>query len=421
MARTTQPASHPTPGRAGRHGRVSATVLDQIFSSGTQFLVAILIANVSSADVLGAAGAVLLVQGLIIGVQRALIGDIVLLRCRRDGASATDEARTGLFLTLALAAGIALLLVAAAAVFDGVTRSLLLVLAATTPITFGQDLCRSVAYGRRRVGDAVILDGVWFVVQIMVSASLLATDRATATTLLAAWGVGAGVSLVAGFWRGAQPPSPRGVKAWVSDDGRRAASFVADYGLNTGAVLLSHLTLASVLPIAEFGALRLALMSVTPPTNLLAGFRSLMLGRLGENHDAPRPMRIFAGRVAVAFAALTGFYGAALVVTPVRFGELAFGEVWGDARPLVAAVALGELFRFASVPAIDLVRIFGTASALVRTRMVTSAASVLAILLGGLLFGTGLVWVTAAVWTLASALWWWQAVRATDQRSRSRR
>jgi O-antigen/teichoic acid export membrane protein len=410
-----RPRAHPSSGRLRQGLVVGAAMVDQVLSSGPQLLLTILIAHVATAEVFGAASIVLIVQGLVLGSQRAFIGDVVLLRCRRAGVDHADEVRTGLLLATGLGLAVAGVLLAVATVAIDEMRPLLLLLALVTPFTFAQDLLRSFAFGRRRVMDAVVLDGIWMGAFVAVSAALFLAGEASASSLILAWGSGAAASLLYGCVGLRSGTGRAAVRSWMRDDGRRALSFLADYIVHTGVTLMSFLALGFFMPLAEYGALRLARVTMSPPGNVLAGVRSLLLGRLGEssrNRAATRRLR------ATASPSLAGFvlaYGLVVLAMPESVGERLFGDTWAGARPLVLAVALAEALRFAALPSMDIVRVFGTARELLGAQAVSSAASVAAILIGGIFWGaSGVVWATAAVMTMLVGLWWWQSTNVTS-------
>jgi len=397
-----------------RTRQVTPALFDQVLSSGTQFLAAVLIARVSSASLFGVASAVLLVQGLVLGTVRALVGDIVLLRCRRPGAAVQHEASLGVGMAGSLGLAYAGLLGLVGLVAGGDLGRLLLVLAVVMPFGASQDVLRSIAYGRQRVMDAVWLDSTWLIVQVATSVVLFVTDRATATTLLLAWGAGAVASALAGVVVGRVLPSLRGVRSWLRHDGRRSVGFLADYLVSTGVIIVADLALGLILPLAEYGALRLARLGISPLVNLIAGVRSLMLGRLAESAGSPRTVRRVAVSVGRMFALAMVMYGLLLTLMPVWVGEALFGSAWDGASAYVGVLALGEVFNFSLIPAVDVVRVLGTPRQLVRTRMWTAGVLVVVSLAFGALYGAeGVVWASLAVRVVSAYVWWSLAMRLT--------
>ena len=190
--------------------------------------------------------------------------------------------------------------------------------------------------------------------------------------------------------------------------------FLADYAVNSGVLLVAQLALGLILPIGEFGTLRLARVAMLPLVNLVTGVRSLMLGRLAESEQQPSAARNLAVRVGWAFGISMFAYGFVVRFMPVSWGEALFGPNWADARTLVGVVALGEVFRFAATPAVDVVRVFGTPRQLVRTRLWTSLSMVAMNLIAATVAGAeGVVWGSLVVAVITARIWWGLALRLT--------
>ena len=143
-----------------------------------------------------------------------------------------------------------------------------------------------------------------------------------------------------------------------------ASAFVIDFLVSTGMVQASFLLLGVLLPLDEFGALRVAFVSLSPLANLLAGVRALTLAHLAGLRRAPARARRRAAQLATSFAAAGLAYGTILVVLPDRLGAEVFGDTWSDAAGLVGIVAVGEALRLSTFAAIDLVKVLGAPSVL---------------------------------------------------------
>lgn len=430
---TSGPAVAPDQSRLGgttkRFPRTSLTrsirtggwaVGDQVLSSGTQLLLVLAVAHSAPTAVFGAVSVGVIVHGFFLGSVRALIGDVTLIRCRRSSVDAIPAAaRIG----LGLAVGFGVLSGALIAL-GGVARGsqvghFLLLFAVAAPFVHAQDLLRSVAYGSRNVVRAVVLDGTWLVVQVLLLVVLYVAGRATATSIVLTWIGGAVCSLLVGWAMGHCRIAFRGARSWWKEEGKRGLGFLGDFLVSTGIVQVSFLILGElVLSLSEFGSFRLAFVALSPLANLLTGVRSLVLARLaGTGSDRALAFKRARGAVPV-FVATAAIYGTMVSLLPTSLGELAFGDGWSSARSLVVAVAIGETFRLAAFPAIDFVKVFGEPGSLVRTRLASSSFVVLGILGGGVIGGAqAAVWGTAAAMALATAFWWRGATRSSVESS----
>lgn len=402
----------PTPTDARRRlGRAGGALADQVLSSGTGLLLVVLVARAGDAATFGALSLALVVNGFLLGVVRAAIGEVVLLRCRRDVAHAPVEARLGLFLAL-LAGGVAGLgLLGTGAVLGGDVGRFLQLVAVAAPFVYAQDLLRYLAYGTGRVDGAIAVDAVWFGVQAVASAGLVLTDRATPTRLLLAWLAGAVASAAVGCLTRRLRPRVGALGPWWREERGRAAGFVSDFLVSTGMVQASFILLGVLLPLDEFGALRVAFVSLSPLANLLAGVRTLTLAHLAGLRGSPTRARRRASQVALALVACGGVYGVGLVLLPDRWGAELFGSTWMDAQAFVGVVAIGEVFRLSTFPAIDLMKVFATPMVLVRTRAVAAVGVVTGLLAGAAVAGPrGAATCVAIAYALATAIWWRQAL-----------
>jgi len=400
-----------TAGRAGRLvGRAGRALADQALSSGTQLLLIVLVARQADATTLGAVSVALIVHGFLLGVVRAAVGEVVLLRSRADPSGRRAEARVGLFLTLlAGAAAAAGLLGAGVAVGGEVGHYLQLVALAAAPV-YAQDVLRYVAYGSGRIGQAIVVDGAWMGVQVVVSAMLLGAGDATPTRLVLAWIAGATAGAIAGALHLRLAPRPVPLRRWWMEERARAGGFVTDFLVANGLMQGSFILLSALLPLDEFGGLRVAFVSLSPLANLLAGVRTLTLAHLAGLRVHPARARRRAGQLALGLAAAGAVYGIGLVLLPDRWGSELFGETWAEAAGLVGILAVGEVVRLGSFAAIDLVKVLGSPVDLVRTRVVGSVGLISGLLLGATTAGPrGAVVGTALGYLLVTTVWWRQA------------
>jgi O-antigen/teichoic acid export membrane protein len=391
-----------------------------VLSRGTQLLLMVLVARQTDPTTFGAVSIALLAHGLLLGVVRAAIGEIVLLRCRADRSATRDEACRGMFLALLAGAAVALGLVAAAAVVGGDVGYFLVLMALAAPLVYAQDLLRYVAYGAGRVDQAVLVDGVWFVVQVAVSAALLAAGEATPTRLILTWVLGAGAAAVALALSRRLWPRPVALRRWWTEERARTSGFLADFLVSNGMWQGSLLLLGVVLPLAEIGALRVANASVHPLANLLAGVRTLILAHLAGLRARPARAYRRAAQLGLVLAGAAALYGTCLVLLPDRWGSELFGETWAEAATLIGIVAAGEVLRLPTFAAIDLVKVLGAPGDLVRTRLTGGVGVVAGLLVGGIVAGARGAAMGAAVGYAANQAIWWRKARALSRLPASR-
>lgn len=391
-------------------GRAGAAMVDQVLSSGTGLLLVVLVAREATPATFGALSVALVVNGLALGINRSAVGEVVVLRLRSQDHDPVRTGRLGLGLAVVSGLVTAVALGLAGAVIGGEVGTFLGLIAVAAPAVHAQDLHRHVAYGTGRVDHAIALDGTWMAVQGAASAALIASSSATPARLVAAWAAGAACSALVGSVRHRRPPAWSGVEPWWREQRSRSLAFVTDFLVSTGLVQMSFVALSILLPLDEFGALRVAFVSMSPLANLLAGVRALTLAHLAGLAHLPTQALVRAIQVAAAFVAASAIYGTSLVLLPDRWGAELFGETWAEAAPLIAVVAVGEVLRLSTFGAIDLVKVLGPPRALVQTRTVAAAGVVVGLLLGAAVAGPrGAAACMAAGYAIATVIWWRQA------------
>ncbi|HZM40387.1 MAG TPA: hypothetical protein VFB94_14790 [Acidimicrobiales bacterium] len=410
LAPRETPGARPRTSRAAHVvGRASGAVVDQVLSSGTQLLLIVLVARQTDPTTFGAVSLALLTSSVLLGVVRAGVGEVTLLRCRASPSAASSEGRRGLFLALVAGTVATLGLAAASVVVGGQVGQFLLVMALAPLLVYSQDVLRYVAYGAGRVRDAIVGDATWLVVQVAVSGAVIATGNATPTRLVLAWIAGAGAGAIALALPRRLWPRPVAISRWWAEDGPRASGFLADFLVSSGLWQGAFLLLGLLMSLEELGALRVAIVSVSPLGNLLAGVRALSLAYLAGLRAHPVRARRRAMQIALALAAAAALYGAGLVLLPDAWGSQLFGETWTEAAALVGIVAVAEVIRLPTFAAIDLVKALGRPVDLVRARLTGSAGVVTGLLVGAVIAGPrGAAMGTAIGYMWNEAIWWRQ-------------
>jgi hypothetical protein len=397
-------------------GRAGGALVDQVLSSGTQLLLIVLVARQADPTTFGAASLALLVHGFLLGLERAGIGEVTLLRCRNNPAAAWPEARRGAFLALLAGGAVSLGLACVSALLGGQVGEYLVLMVLAAPLVYLQDVLRYVAYGVGRVQDAIVGDAVWLVVQVVVSAAVLIAGDATPTGLILAWVAGAGAGAVALALPHRLWPRPGAVRPWWAEEHGRASGFLADFLVASGMWQGAFLLLGVLMTLEELGALRVALVAVSPLANLLAGVRALSLGHLSGLRKQPSRALRRAAQIGLALGAAAAVYGTALVLLPDRWGSELFGDTWAEAASLVGIVALAEVIRLPTFAAIDLVKVLGRPVELVRTRLTGGVGVIAGLLAGGIAAGPRGAAMGTAVGYVWNELIWWRQGRALGLR-----
>ncbi|HWC66452.1 MAG TPA: hypothetical protein VG478_00160 [Acidimicrobiales bacterium] len=188
-------------GRALRIPPAAASVADQMVSSGSNVLVSVAIGRFAGATELGSYALALLVWLAIIGVQRAVLSEPLII-LEADPANPVVIRRAlgsafALALLLAVPVGVVgvVLLAASADALGGPLAAF----ACVVPVLLGQDLWRAIAFGVHRPERALANDVVFAAVQVTLMVVLLVNDWTSAPWFVLAWGAGAAAGWAYGF------------------------------------------------------------------------------------------------------------------------------------------------------------------------------------------------------------------------------
>jgi O-antigen/teichoic acid export membrane protein len=402
--------------------RGSTAVVDQLLSSASGLLLIVLVAREAQPSEFGGVSVALIAHGFVLGCLRAVVGEVSTIRLRRDPSRRVPEERLALFLACVSGALAAVVFLVAGAIVPGFTGTFLQIVGVCAIVVHLQDIQRYLCFAGGQMGEAILLDGTWLVVQVGLTVALLSSSSSSPEALIWAWGVGAAVSAALGLLRRRRRPSSSGVRRWVREDGGRALSFLSDFVVSTGMVQAAFLVLSVVLTLGEFGALRLAFVSMSPLANALAGVRVLTLAHYSGLRDQPRRAAGVGRKVALALGAMGVAYGAVVVLMPESWGVEIFGPTWVDAHAFVEIVAIGEVLRLTSFPAIDLLKVFAPPATLVKVRSVVAALVVVGLVAGAVLSGPEAAAVSVAIaYGVATTAWWAKARAATAAAAATRR
>jgi O-antigen/teichoic acid export membrane protein len=307
------------------------TVLDQIASSASNFLLVAIVANVSSAEQFGqfSLGYVLLV--FFLGLQRALIGEVLLVRFAATGADLGGfRSATGLATLL----GVAALAVLAGGAFFARESSpeIWLALAATMPVLLLQDALRYVLICQKLSGYAFLMDAVWTILST-AAMLLLALARADGTWVVAAWGAGALLSAVLGIAITKAYPRPvRGV-AWFLTNRDLSVRFSAEFASLNASTALVWFALAGPLGAVGIAALRGASLLFSPLNTAFNSVRIAMIPELVRARNTPRYRRglLETGMVLLGLGVV---WSAVVLLLPDAIGRIILGETWESAKDL---------------------------------------------------------------------------------------
>jgi O-antigen/teichoic acid export membrane protein len=329
------------PGEPPPRRRIWVGVLDQAASSGSNFLVLLMVARVSDVADFGSFAVFFGVFAAALGLGRAAIGaplslDIPTLSTSDQGRFLGKSVTSALLLGCGVGASLAI--VAAAVPMSGDLRLSLLIIAAASPLIFVQDTLRYAAVAIAKPGLALISDGIWSVSAAVVAAgSVMGKWNLTQVEAVVAWVCGAvlGTLVLALYFRDSLKPRS-GTIAWFRADRRRLYLSLDSVLAFASPVAVSVIT-ALLAGDEVVGAIRGSSTLFGPLNAVLA---SIMLTLIPEMVDRPvKARRTFTYRAAGAIIVLIVIWGLALYVTPGAFGSKVLGSTWDQAHAIVLITA----------------------------------------------------------------------------------
>jgi O-antigen/teichoic acid export membrane protein len=302
-----------------------ASVADQAVSSGSNFLVSVAIGRLGGASELGGFAIALFVWVAIIGVQRAVLSEPLIIVERDPGEPALLRRVFGSALVLALIIAAVVGAIALVLLATGVSGigGPLGAFACVLPLLLGQDLWRAVAFGVHRPERALANDLLFIVVQVALMLSFAARDLTSAPWFVLAWGIGAAVGLAFGFVQFRLAPVLRPSLAVIRELWPTSRWLLRDFLTLFGARETYLIVVAVFVTSAEFGGLRAAESLLGPSAVILlsggnvglpGATRAYRRGGSPELARYSRKMTLAVGLAQWTFCGLMALFGPWLLV-----------------------------------------------------------------------------------------------------------
>ncbi len=327
--------------------RASWTFGGQVVSSGSNFVVSLLVLTTAGRREFGAFAVALTVYLLVTQLARSTLTlPVLMLYSEEDEAgSAAHQAGPALALTvLTGAAGSIVLLLIASALDTGWSQ--FLVLAACLPALEYQDAVRHVAFAAGEPRLAALSDGLWLTLQVLVSVGLMVLGHASPASLFLAWTASGSLSGILFGVRLRARPRWAPAFAWLREHAALCLRLLVEFLLTSGTYYVLSFGLAVIAGATELGRLRAAQSLMGPVSVLLMGGNAFGVPESMRAREDSRRLWQFSLRLSGLLAALALLGGPAVYIVLPWIGPHLFVETWESARsalPLltVYSVALG--------------------------------------------------------------------------------
>lgn len=392
----------PAPSRRGRllrlAGKASWNVGDQILSALTNAVLFFVVAR--SVDVAGldAFSTAFYLFSLLIGIERALVGQVLQIRFSDATPEGFREAvgrALGATLAVTLAASTVMLAVGLAV--RGVLGATLIATAVILPATVLQDACRLAFFTHHQAKLAALNDLLWAVIQFTAVWLLLRAGAGSAPSLVLAWGGAAAVCVAVALAQLRTLPRLGGALSWLRETWGMSGFFLGEYLLGAGAFNGGFLLVGVIAGEGAVGSIRGAQVLLGPLGILASGLLTFALPELSRRTWLSSAARM---RVSLAITGLMAVVATAyitfLVLLPDSAGSFLFRSNWDGAKAVLLQVAIGSLGAACSLGPATNIYAMGKARKTFRL-MVIEAPLVFTLMLSGAALGG----VTGATWGLA--------------------
>jgi O-antigen/teichoic acid export membrane protein len=398
--------------RAGR--KVAWGFADQFCSSLTNFGLTIIAGRALGPEALGVIALGFAAYVIALVFQRALITEphTVVSAGLPMSERRPISRRT---VTMSLLAGgiVAVFLLIMGAVLPGPVGKGFLLFAPWIPIAMVQDLWRFVLFRDGRNAAAVMNDFSW-VVGMLITLPL-ALSIHTDWAMVGAWGFGALIGVVLGFWQTRLAPSPpaESWRWWRTDAWPIGKWFALDRAASNVGTQGTVFILAPLLGAAALGGLKatnsvFAPLSVLGPAITLPGLPAMTRAYRSSLHSA----RSLATRLSFTIGGLTGVYTLALALGGGAALTFLFGDRFTRFTDLIAPVATGQLLAAVGIGFIILLKASKRGRSLVAAHVISTVGTLIITPILAIRSGvTGAAWGLAIGYGLESVAVIWFALR----------
>lgn len=391
--------------------RASLNLVDQVLSAVTNVVLSFLVARAVDATGFGAFSVAFVVFGVLIGVERSLVGQPLNIRF---SAAEGEERRTVLGSatgTVLAVAGVGAVAVAGGGVLTGGTLgATLLVLAPLLPGLLIQDTCRLAFFAQGRPHLAVVNDLAWAVLQFAAMAVLLDKGVDRPWPYVLAWGGAATAAAVLGLLQMRVAPAIRGAARWIRGQIDLTGYLLMEYLIGAGSAQGSILLVGAVGSLDDVGSLRAAQVLLGPVGIIAAAISTFALPEVSRRTALGSSVRYrLATGISAFVVVVTLAYAAVLLVIPDSLGTLLLGDTWIGASSVLLPMSLASAMAGACLGPSIVIYAMGQARRTFRLHAF-EAPLLIGCMAGGLVLGgtPGAAWGLAVSMTVMVPLWFWQ-------------
>jgi O-antigen/teichoic acid export membrane protein len=396
--------------------RFGWALADQLLSSGTNFLLGLLVARTVGVRDLGAFSVAYATFTFSLGGVRSVASELLVIR---HCALAAHEWREGIKCSAgtALLAGIVIGAgsLIAGAILGGAVGTVLTILGVSLPFLLVQDVSRFALLARERGRAAFLSDAAWAAVMFTAFALLREAGVTSVTWFTLSWAAAGCVAAAVGLLQLKLLPSgPIAAVTWLRSHSDIAPRFFAEFAVTTGVSMMTVFAIGGIAGLGELGRLRAAEI-LLGPLNVLFGGVALVATAEGVRslRDSPRQLAHGCRRLSLTLATGVLAWGMIVLLVPRSIGEAVLRENWDVGRSLVTPLLISFVGYASTFGASIGLHCLGAARRSLRARCIDGALTFFFGLTGAYLAGAkGVAWGFGVAGSLRSVNAWWQFSRA---------
>ena len=246
---------------------------DQMLSSGTNFLLGVLVARTVGVRDLGAFSVAYATFTFSLGGVRAVASELLIIRHSslsehewRDGIR--RSAGTALLAGIVIGTGCLI----AAARLAGSVSSVLTIVGVSLPLLLVQDVSRFALLARQRGAAALLSDAAWAAVMFTAFVLLREAGVASVTWFTFSWAGAGCVAAVVGLLQlKVLPCGPITAIRWLRGHSDIAPRFLAEFAITTGVSMVTVFAIGGIAGLGELGRLQAAQILLGPLNIMFSG------------------------------------------------------------------------------------------------------------------------------------------------------
>lgn len=395
-------------------------LIDQILSSGTNFVLSFVLVRSVTPREFGAFGVALITYSIVLSLARVQASEPMTIDHSRSdpGWSRAASQSTGFALGLGLAAGV-LMVCAGLFLAEGTLRVSLVTIGIVTPGLLVQDTWRHAFFAQGKPARAAANDTVLALVQ---AGALIVAARSGGITVVGAilaWGIASLVAAVVGAFQASCIPDLRECLTWAREHRTLSSALTGDLLARGAASQLALFAVGALAGLASIGFVRAGLLLFGPLYALIQGAVPFAVSEFVRlRAEAPGRLVPASHLLSLVFGAGGLVLGAALLLLPDETGRSILGSSWDGTRPLLPAMtALAVAAGVLVGPAVGL-RAIRAVGRLMGVSLVLAPVTIVLAAVGALAGGAeGAAWGLAAAnaATAGALLWQFLAANRSSQ------